>query len=121
MTNSRLTDPEVLESIYPVVLDKFSLRKGSGGSGKSNGGNGVTRNIIFLEKMTVSILSGRRKTRPFGIKGGASGQPGETKIKKYNGEIKVLSSVDTEEVDKGDIIMVNTPGGGGYGSKNYKN
>ena len=82
-----------------------------------NGGNGVKRSIRFLEKMIAAILSGRRKTSPFGIKGGGSAKPGETKIKKANGEIKVLASIDIDEVNKGDIIIVNTPGGGGYGNK----
>ncbi len=117
MTNSRITDPEILETRYPVLLEEFGIREFSGGEGMFNGGNGVKRSIRFLEKMIVAILSGRRKTSPFGIKGGGSAKPGETKIKKTNGEIKVLSSVDIEEVNKGDIIIVNTPGGGGYGNK----
>ena len=117
MTNSRITDPEILETRYPVLLEEFCIRELSGGEGMFQGGNGVKRSIRFLEKMMVAILSGRRKTYPFGIKGGDSAKSGETKIKKANGEIKILSSVDLEEVDKGDIIIVSTPGGGGYGNK----
>jgi len=115
MTNSRLTDIETLENIYPIVVENFNIRKESGGIGKFSGGSGVIRSILFLEKMIVSILSGRRSTAPFGLMGGQDGKKGKAKIRKMNGEELILSNVDKKIVQKGDVITISTPGGGGYG------
>ena len=115
MTNSRLTDPEILESRFPVLLEAFSIRRGSGGKGKYSGGDGVVRSITFLEPMTANLLSGRRKNEPFGIAGGASGQVGAALIQRFNGEHSALSATATVEMQAGDKIEILTPGGGGYG------
>jgi 5-oxoprolinase (ATP-hydrolysing) len=117
MTNSRLTDPEVLEWRYPVLVEAFSRRLGSGGEGKHSGGNGVVRRIRFLESMSVAILAGRRLTAPFGINGGGPGSSGETHIERTDGTVRKLSYADAAEAIPGDVIVVSTPGGGGCGSK----
>ena len=116
MTNSRLTDPEILELRFPVVLDEFSLRKNSGGSGFAKGGNGVLRKTRFLEPMTFSIISGHRTVSPPGLKGGRGGSVGQTILIRKNGEKIVLKACDTVSLFKDDVIIVKTPGGGGYGS-----
>ncbi|PQM55533.1 MAG: 5-oxoprolinase [Rhodobacteraceae bacterium] len=116
MTNSRLTDPEVLELRFPVILEEFSLRKGSGGSGRVRGGNGVVRKTRFLEPMTFSIISGHRMVSPPGLEGGLSGSLGETILIRKNGEKIVLKACDKISLFKGDLIIVKTPGGGGYGN-----
>jgi 5-oxoprolinase (ATP-hydrolysing) len=115
MTNSRLTDPEVLEWRYPVVLDEFSLRKGSGGAGLRSGGDGVTRRIRFLEGMTVAVLSGHRVVPPPGLAGGEPGSLGRTRILRADGTEEILSSADRREMEPGDVWVLETPGGGGYG------
>ncbi|VAW83942.1 5-oxoprolinase, HyuA-like domain / 5-oxoprolinase, HyuB-like domain [hydrothermal vent metagenome] len=115
MTNSRLTDPEVLESRFPVYLEKFEIRRRSGGSGQYQGGDGVRREIRFLEKMTLSILSNRRTIPPFALAGGEPGALGKSWIQKQNGTIKVLTSTDQVEVVPGDLFVIETPGGGGFG------
>ena len=115
MTNSRLTDPEILESRYPVLVSSFSLRKGSGGKGKYCGGDGVTRAIRFLEPMEAAILSGNRLNAPFGIAGGEAGKPGKNYLQKADQEIISLDSNDQVQVSAGDTIILETPGGGGYG------
>ena len=115
MTNSRLTDPEVLEWRYPVLVEGFGIRTESGGKGRFRGGNGVIRRIRFLEAMSVSMLSGRRRTEPFGLNGGGAGQPGETRIERANGNCTHLDFADSADVKAGDAIVVATPGGGGYG------
>jgi 5-oxoprolinase (ATP-hydrolysing) len=115
MTNSRMTDPEVLELRYPVIVSEFRIRAGSGGKGRWNGGNGVVRRITFREAMTVAILSGSRQVAPFGLKGGGAGATGKTYIERAGGNRDILDSCATAEVQSGDSIIVETPGGGGYG------
>jgi 5-oxoprolinase (ATP-hydrolysing) len=115
MTNSRLTDPEVLEARYPVLLEEFSIRRGSGGSGAQTGGDGVLRRIQFREAMSVAILSTRRETEPFGLKGGRPGLPGANMVIRSGGEAIALKGRDEIAVDEGDEILIATPGGGGYG------
>ena len=115
MTNSRLTDPEVLELRFPVLLEEFSIRNASGGDGRNCGGNGVIRKVRFLEKMTAGILSNRRQVHPFGLRGGASGKIGRNYLQKQNQSIKELGSIATVEMQPGDTFIIETPGGGGYG------
>ena len=115
MTNSRLTDPEVLEWRYPVVLDEFRLRAGSGGAGAFRGGDGVVRRIRFLEAMTVAILSGHRVVPPPGLDGGGAGAPGRTRILRADGRSEDLASADRREMAPGDVWLLETPGGGGCG------
>ena len=116
MTNSRLTDPEILEQRYPVQLELFSIRKGSGGQGKWNGGNGLLRKFRFLAPMTVSILSGSRRIAPFGLQGGRPGATGVNQLELTNGQRKPLQGCDSIEVATGEAVIIATPGGGGYGS-----
>ena len=115
MTNSRLTDPEVLESRYPVVLEQFAIRQGSGGTGQWRGGDGVIRELSFTEPMTVAILSNRRRVAPFGLAGGGAGLTGRTEVIRADGTRQLLASAEATEVAAGDRIVVSTPGGGGYG------
>jgi 5-oxoprolinase (ATP-hydrolysing) len=115
MTNSRLTDPEVLEWRFPVLLESFEIRPDSGGKGKYHGGNGVIRKIKFREAMTAGILSGRRVIPPLGLKGGENGKLGQNSVQRANGEIELLGSTATVEMEAGDIFMIETPGGGGWG------
>ena len=118
MTNTRLTDPEILELRYPVKINNFSIRKNSGGKGKFNGGNGTIREIEFLQKMTAVILSNRRKIKPFGIRGAKPALSGKNiLLKKDKLKPITLNSCDTILVKKGDKIIIKTPGGGGYGKK----
>ncbi len=114
MTNSRLTDPEVLEWRFPVLLEEFSIRRGSGGKGRFRGGDGATRRIRFLEDMTVAVLSGHRVVPPPGLAGGGPGELGRTRILRAEGTIEELSSADKREVAPGDTWLLETPGGGGY-------
>ena len=116
MTNSRLTDPEVLEWRFPVRLERFEIRHGSGGKGAHQGGAGVHRAIRFLEPMTVSILSGHRRIAPYGMAGGDPGQVGRNWIDRADGSNEDLAASDRCEVKAGDVIVVETPGGGGFGS-----
>ncbi|MBV6423270.1 MAG: hypothetical protein NAOJABEB_01060 [Steroidobacteraceae bacterium] len=116
MTNSRLTDPEILELRYPVRLRKFAIRRGSGGAGRHRGGDGIVRAIEFLAPMSGAILANRRRTRPFGLAGGAPGAAGVTRLLRANGEIVELAAADRFDVVPGDVIEVLTPGGGGYGA-----
>jgi len=115
MTNSRLTDPEVLETRYPVQVESFSLRSQSGGKGQHSGGNGVIRRIKFLEPMTANILSGHRRVPPFGLHGAEAGQVGRNWVQRENGTEEILSSTATVEMQPGDIFVIETPGGGGFG------
>lgn len=115
MTNSRLTDPEVLETRYPVQVESFSLRPHSGGKGQHSGGNGVIRRIKFLEPMTANILSGHRRVPPFGLHGAEAGQVGRNWVQRENGTEEILSSTATVEMQPGDIFVIETPGGGGFG------
>jgi 5-oxoprolinase (ATP-hydrolysing) len=114
MTNSRLTDPEVLEWRFPVVLDEFSIRRGTGGRGRFRGGDGVVRRIRMLEDMTIAILSGHRVVAPPGLAGGGPGALGRTRILRADGTQEELSSADKREVGPGDVWLLETPGGGGY-------
>lgn len=116
MTNSRLTDPEVLELRFPVLVEEFSIRPESGGKGQYGGGNGVIRRIQFREAMTANILSGRRQVKPFGLAGGEAGQTGLNHLILADGSTTELAATDTIKVDTGDAIAIFTPGGGGYGS-----
>ena len=115
MTNSRLTDPEVLETRYPIQLESFSLRSDSGGKGKYTGGNGVIRRLKFLEPMTANILSSHRLIPPFGLDGGESGKVGRNWIKRENGTEENLGNTGTVEMQPGDVFIIETPGGGGFG------
>ncbi len=115
MTNSRLTDPEVLEWRFPVLLESFSIRPNSGGKGHHCGGNGVIRKIRFLEPMTGAILSGHRVISPFGLQGGESGIVGRNYVERKDGNIEELGSTAVVEMNVGDLFGIETPGGGGYG------
>jgi 5-oxoprolinase (ATP-hydrolysing) len=115
MTNTRMTDPEVLETRFPVRLDEFSIRKGSGGGGKFQGGDGIIRRLRFLEPTTVTVLSSHRKVPPHGAKGGSSGQIGENSILRANGEKEVLDGNDEAEMMFNDVFVLKSPGGGGFG------
>ncbi|MEB3282751.1 MAG: hydantoinase B/oxoprolinase family protein [Lyngbya sp.] len=116
MTNSRLTDPEVLEWRFPVLLEEFSIRPNSGGKGEFIGGNGIVRQIRFLEKMTASILSGHRTIPPFGLAGGKAGLVGKNSVIRNDGTVEILGSTATVEMNVGDVFVIETPGGGGYGN-----
>ncbi|WP_292461432.1 hydantoinase B/oxoprolinase family protein, partial [Mesorhizobium sp.] len=115
MTNSRLTDPEVLELRFPVVLEDFHIRDGSGGKGKWNAGNGTKRTIRFLEKMECAILSSHRNRPPQGLNGGGDGEAGSTKVRRNDGSIEVLKACDQTTLDAGEAVIVVTPTPGGFG------
>jgi 5-oxoprolinase (ATP-hydrolysing) len=115
MTNSRLTDPEVLEFRFPVRLDSYEIRAASGGAGRWPGGNGGVRRIRFLEPMTASILSNGRKAGAFGMAGGEPGAPGENRIERRDGRVEVLGAIGQADMMPGDVFVISTPGGGGYG------
>ena len=115
MTNSRLTDPEVLEWRLPVRLEEFSVRRGSGGAGRWRGGDGAVRRIRFLEPMTVSTLSQHRRVAPYGMAGGEPGALGANRIHRADGTVTELAGSDSAEVGPGDVLVIETPGGGGYG------
>jgi 5-oxoprolinase (ATP-hydrolysing) len=117
MTNSRLTDPEVLEWRFPVLLEEFSIRSNSGGKGQYQGGNGIIRQVCFLEKMTASILSGHRIISPFGLAGGEAGLVGKNSVIRHDGTVEILGSTATVEMNIGDVFVIETPGGGGYGKE----
>ena len=115
MTNTRLTDPEILEWRFPVLLDSFSIRRGSGGKGKYRGGDGVIRRVKFREQMTASMLSGHRVVPPYGMKGGSQGQLGRNYVERVDGSVIEQGGTDSVEVYDGDVYVIETPGGGGYG------
>ncbi len=115
MTNSRLTDPEVLEFRFPVLLEDFHIRRGSGGKGTHRGGDGVVRRLRFLEQMTAGILSGHRRVAPYGLGGGGEGSLGKNSVIRTNGKVEILKGTDGAEMQPGDVFLVETPGGGGYG------
>jgi len=115
MTNTRLTDPEVLEFRYPVLLEDFHIREGSGGRGRWNAGDGVRRTIRFLEKMDCTILSGHRRVRPFGLAGGEAGQIGENSVRRNDGRVEKLAGSDATVIDAGEAIIIQPPTAGGYG------
>ena len=116
MTNTRMTDPEILELRYPVRQDFFGIRHGSGGPGKWTGGNGATRRIRFLEPMTAVIVSSRREVAPFGLDGGSDGAPGRQWVERADGSREMLTGTDRAELAPGDVFVIETPGGGGYGT-----
>ena len=115
MTNTRLTDPEILEWRYPIILESFAIRRGSGGAGRHHGGDGVIRRIRFREAMTASILSGHRRIPPYGMNGGAPGMTGRNYVERADGSIAEQGGTDSVEVAPGDVYVIETPGGGGYG------
>jgi len=115
MTNSRLTDPEVLEWRYPVRVDEFALRRGSGGSGAHRGGDGVVRRLSFLEPLTAAIVSSSRRVPPYGLAGGLPGALGRNAIERADGTVEELPGVAQAAMEPGDVLIVETPGGGGYG------
>ena len=117
MTNSRLTDPEVLELRYPVLLERFEIVRGSGGKGQWRAGDGTLRVIRFLEKMECAILSGFRKLKPFGLHGGEDGQVGENWVRRKDGRLERLKGSDQTVLEPGEAIIVKTPTGGGFGDK----
>ena len=115
MTNTRLTDPEVLEWRYPVVLEDFHVRRGSGGQGKYKGGDGTLRTVRFLEDMEVSFLASHRKVPPFGLDGGAPGECGENHIRRNDGKTAQVEGCSQHDCVAGDAVIIKTPSGGGYG------
>jgi len=117
MTNSRLTDPEVLEWRFPVLLESFSIRRGSGGQGKYRGGDGTVRRVRFLQPMTAAILSGHRIIPPFGLEGGEDGETGQCRVERKNGDVQILGPTEQTEMNAGDVFIIQTPSGGGFGKK----
>ncbi len=117
MTNSRLTDPEVLETRFPVLLEAFSIRRGSGGDGANRGGDGAVRRVRFLEPLTAAILSNHRRTAPFGLAGGQDGAIGLNRVERLDGTIEPLGATAEVQMDAGDVFVIETPGGGGFGAK----
>jgi 5-oxoprolinase (ATP-hydrolysing) len=115
MTNSRLTDPEVLELRYPVLLERFEIRRGSGGKGKWRAGDGTLRVIRFLERMECAILSGFRRMRPFGTGGGEPGEAGANSVRRQDGRMESLDASAQATLEPGDAIIIKTPTGGGFG------
>lgn len=116
MTNTRLTDPEVLEQRFPILLEDFKLRKDSGGTGQYQGGDGVIRKIKFLEPMQANILSSHREKEPTGIKGGNNSLPGNNYAIRASGEVIYLKGADKIQLNSGDCLVIETPGGGGFGA-----
>lgn len=116
MTNTRLTDAEVIERRYPVRVHEFSIRRGSGGAGRHRGGDGIVRKIEFLKPLRVSILSERRGPyAPFGLEGGEPGQFGRNSLVKSDGTLRDLGGKVSIDVVAGDVLIIETPGGGGWG------
>jgi 5-oxoprolinase (ATP-hydrolysing) len=116
MTNSRLTDPEILEERFPVRVETFALRRGSGGAGRWSGGDGLVRRLRFLEPMTVALPSGSRRVAPFALAGGRPGLVGRNRLEHADGRVEELSGSAQLEVSPGDALLIETPGGGGYGA-----
>ena len=116
MTNSRMTDPEILEARYPVFVEEFSIRRGSGGAGKYPGGNGTIRRIRFREPVQAAILSNHRDIQPFGLAGGAAGAVGRNRIIREDGTITDYGAIVETDMHSGDVLVIETPGGGGYGT-----
>lgn len=117
MTNSRLTDPEILETRLPVRLDEFAIRRGSGGKGTHHGGDGVVRTMTFLEPMRANILANRRRIAPRGIAGGGDALPGRNWVERVDGRVEMLSATQSAEMKAGDRFVIETPGGGGFGEE----
>lgn len=116
MTNTRATDPEVLEKRYPVRLDRFAIRRGSGGAGRRRGGDGAVREMVFLEPVSLSVLTQHRRERPFGMDGGEPGATGRQRVVRADGRVEELPPVGGCEVGPGDRLVMETPGGGGWGA-----
>jgi 5-oxoprolinase (ATP-hydrolysing) len=115
MTNSRLTDPEILEWRFPVLLESFAIRRGSGGRGRWPGGNGSTRRVRFLQPMTAAILSGHRVVPPYGMAGGEPGEVGRNYVERVDGSVQQLGPCDETQMRAGDVFVIETPSGGGFG------
>jgi 5-oxoprolinase (ATP-hydrolysing) len=116
MTNSRLTDPEVLESRYPVLVESFRIRDNSGGTGRWRGGDGGERRLRFLEPVTLSVLSGHRRVPAMGMAGGGPGALGEHWVQRTDGSVTPMDGCDSVQIDTGDVFVIRTPGGGGFGT-----
>jgi 5-oxoprolinase (ATP-hydrolysing) len=116
MTNTRLTDPEILELRYPVLVEEFSIRRGSGGKGRWKSGDGTKRVIRFLERMDCAILSGYREVRPFGLDGGEAGEAGANLVRRRDGRLEPLQGCDETVLEEGEAILIVTPTGGGFGN-----
>jgi 5-oxoprolinase (ATP-hydrolysing) len=116
MTNSRMTDPEVLEWRFPVLVETHAIRRGSGGQGAQQGGDGALRRIRFLEAMTANILAGHRRIAPFGLQGAAPGALGRNWVERCDGSVEEFGATHTADMQAGDVFAIETPGGGGYGS-----
>jgi len=116
MTNSRMTDPEVLEWRFPVLVETHAIRRGSGGQGAQQGGDGALRRIRFLEAMTANILAGHRRIAPFGLQGAASGALGRNWVERRDGSVEEFGATHTADMQAGDVFAIETPGGGGYGT-----
>jgi len=114
MTNTRLTDPEILETRYPAILREFSIRRGSGGAGEHRGGDGMVRVIEFLRSLDVSLLTNRRSSAPYGLAGGGPGVAGKNRLTRKSGKELALESKAQMQVEAGDLLRIETPGGGGY-------
>jgi 5-oxoprolinase (ATP-hydrolysing) len=115
MTKSRLTDPEILETRLPVRLERFAIRRGSGGEGNHRGGDGVIRDMRFLKPMRANILANRRRVAPRGIEGGCNAAAGRNWVERANGRIEELTATASAEMNPGDRFVIETPGGGGFG------
>jgi 5-oxoprolinase (ATP-hydrolysing) len=116
MTNTRMTDPEVLETRFPVLVEEFSIRTGSGGQGRHRGGDGIVRKLRFREPMTVTVLSSHRSVQPHGLDGGRNGQTGQNILVRAVGTEQMLAGNDAVEVQAGDAFILKSPGGGGFGA-----
>ena len=115
MTNSRMTDPEVMETRFPVIVEQFAIRKGSGGAGQWHGGEGAIRRIRFRAPMAANILANRRKIAPKGLAGGADAAPGRNRVERADGSFETLAATGSADLAAGDVFVIETPGGGGYG------
>jgi 5-oxoprolinase (ATP-hydrolysing) len=115
MTNSRITDPEILELRYPVVVEEFAIRDGSGGRGRWSAGDGTVRAIRFLERMECAVIGSHRRVPPHGLAGGEPGRTGAAHVRRNGGFLEELKGSDQTVVDAGEAIIVTTPTGGGYG------
>ena len=115
MTNTAITDPEILEWRYPVRLEQFAIRQGSCGLGKNNGGNGIVRELVFTDSVSLSLLTQNRTQGPYGMNGGQAGRPGKQHLAKRNGTVFELGATAQESLEAGDRVVIKTPGGGGFG------
>jgi 5-oxoprolinase (ATP-hydrolysing) len=116
MTNTLATDPEILEWRFPVILESFSIRRGSGGAGRHRGGDGIIRRVRFLEPMTAVVVSGHRRVPPYGMAGGEPGKTGHNYVERADGTVEELTGTDMVQINPGDVFVIETPGGGGYGA-----